>query len=180
MSLRAIVASRTRITPILPPVVHLNEVETRLCSLLDEFVQHLEQDGVQTTCRFAGGWVRDKVRRSKPKYTEPLPESRQLLGAESNDIDVAVEDITGVSFANRLAEFLKSNKNESVRDPITVEANPDQSKHLETAKMKLWGIELDLVNLRAEKYAEDSRIPNQIARTIPHHPSLIRLTRFVD
>lgn len=70
--------------------------------------------------------------------------------------------MTGVSFANRLVEFLKSNKNESVRDPITVEANPDQSKHLETAKMKLWGIELDLVNLRAEEYAEDSRIPNQI------------------
>lgn len=70
--------------------------------------------------------------------------------------------MTGVSFANRLVEFLKSNKNESVRDPIIVEANPDQSKHLETAKMKLWGIELDLVNLRAEEYAEDSRIPNQI------------------
>jgi tRNA nucleotidyltransferase (CCA-adding enzyme) len=88
--------------------------------------------------------------------------------------------MTGVSFANRLAEFLKSNKNESVRDPITVEANPDQSKHLETAKMKLWGIELDLVNLRAEKYAEDSRIPNQIAHTISQRSSLIHLTRFSD
>jgi len=62
MSLRAIAASRTRVVPILPPVVHLNEVEDKLCSLLDEFVQHLgEQDGIQTTCRFAGGWVRDKV-----------------------------------------------------------------------------------------------------------------------
>jgi hypothetical protein len=68
MSLRAIVASRTRIIPILPPVVRLNEVEDRLCSLLDEFVLHLkQQDGIQTTCRFAGGWVRDKVRRNNPK-----------------------------------------------------------------------------------------------------------------
>lgn len=68
MSLRAIVASRTRAIPQLPPAVHLNEVEDRLCSLLDEFVQHLkEQDGIQTTCRFAGGWVRDKVRGSNPK-----------------------------------------------------------------------------------------------------------------
>ena len=75
--------------------------------------------------------------------------------------------MTGVSFATRLVEFLKSNKNESVRDPITVGANPDQSKHLETARMKLWGIELDLVNLRAEEYAEASRIPNQIVCTIP-------------
>jgi len=78
--------------------------------------------------------------------------------------------MTGISFANRLAEFLKSHKNESVRDPITVEANPDQSKHLETAKMKLWDIELDLVNLRAEEYAENSRIPNRIVCTILHDP----------
>ena len=62
MSLQAIVASRTRVVPVLPPAIRLNEVEDRLCSLLDEFVQHLkQQDGVQTTCRFAGGWVRDKV-----------------------------------------------------------------------------------------------------------------------
>lgn len=99
---------------------------------------------------------------SIPEYEQYLIESRQLLGTESNDIDVAIQDMTGVSFANRLAEFLKSNKNEFVRDPITVEANPDQSKHLETAKMKLWDIELDLVNLRAEEYTENSRIPNQI------------------
>ena len=79
--------------------------------------------------------------------------------------------MTGISFANRLAEFLKSNKNELVRDPITVEANPDQSKHLETAKMKLWDIELDLVNLRAEEYAEDSRIPNQIVCNVLHGSS---------
>ena len=68
MSLRTIVASRTRVIPTLPPAVRLNEVEDRLCSLLDEFVQHLEEhDGIQTTCRFAGGWVRDKVRRNNPK-----------------------------------------------------------------------------------------------------------------
>ena len=105
-----------------------------------------------------------------PGHAYHLPESRQLLGIESNDIDVAVQDMTGTSFANRLAEFLKSSKNEFVKDPITVEANPDQSKHLETAKMKLWDIELDLVNLRAEEYAEDSRIPNQIVSNILHDP----------
>ena len=80
--------------------------------------------------------------------------------------------MTGISFANRLTEFLKSNKNEFVKDPIIVEANPDQSKHLETAKMKLWDIELDLVNLRAEEYAEESRIPNQtVCSTLHDLPS---------
>ena len=37
-------------------------------------------------------------------------------------------------------------------------SNPEQSKHLETARMKLDGLELDLVNLRCETYT-DSRIP---------------------
>lgn len=39
-------------------------------------------------------------------------------------------------------------------------SNPDQSKHLETARMIVAGLELDLVNLRSEKYADQtSRIP---------------------
>ncbi len=37
-------------------------------------------------------------------------------------------------------------------------SNPEQSKHLETARLKLAGLEIDLVNLRSESYA-DSRIP---------------------
>jgi hypothetical protein len=41
-----------------------------------------------------------------------------------------------------------------------IESNPEQSKHLETARMKVAGVELDLVNLRSEKYADQtSRIP---------------------
>jgi tRNA nucleotidyltransferase (CCA-adding enzyme) len=38
--------------------------------------------------------------------------------------------------------------------------NPSQSKHLETATMKIHGIDVDFVNLRAnEVYGADSRIP---------------------
>ena len=41
-----------------------------------------------------------------------------------------------------------------------IESNPEQSKHLETARMKVAGLELDLVNLRSEQYADQtSRIP---------------------
>lgn len=39
-----------------------------------------------------------------------------------------------------------------------ITCNPEQSKHLETARMKLLDFELDLVNLRSETYS-DSRIP---------------------
>ncbi|CAM9905559.1 unnamed protein product, partial [Sphacelaria rigidula] len=39
------------------------------------------------------------------------------------------------------------------------QANPEQSKHLETARMKILGSWVDLVNLRTETYSADSRIP---------------------
>lgn len=52
-----------------------------------------------------------------------------------------------------------------MKDPVTVEANPEQSKHLETARTSILGLEIDLVNLRCEEYAENSRIPNQIVGT---------------
>jgi len=43
--------------------ISLTEVEAKLCTLLDEYVQHLEnRNGTRTSCRIAGGWVRDKVR----------------------------------------------------------------------------------------------------------------------
>jgi Poly A polymerase head domain len=40
-----------------------------------------------------------------------------------------------------------------------IAANPDQSKHLETATLKLHGLSIDMVHLRNEKYTEESRIP---------------------
>lgn len=41
-------------------------------------------------------------------------------------------------------------------------SNPDQSKHLETARMRLFDIWIDFVNLRSEEYAENSRIPSKV------------------
>lgn len=41
-------------------------------------------------------------------------------------------------------------------------SNPDQSKHLETATMKLYDLWIDFVNLRCEDYSENSRIPTMV------------------
>lgn len=41
-------------------------------------------------------------------------------------------------------------------------SNPEQSKHLETATMRVKGVWLDFVNLRAETYAQNSRIPTMV------------------
>jgi hypothetical protein len=41
-----------------------------------------------------------------------------------------------------------------------IQTNPEQSKHLETARVKLADLWIDVVNLRSETYASDSRIPS--------------------
>ena len=68
----------------------------------------------------------------------------------------------GVSFAERFVEFCRTTKNLTVKNVAKIESNPDQSKHLETARTTILGIELDFVNLRSEEYAENSRIPTQV------------------
>ena len=67
----------------------------------------------------------------------------------------------GVSFAEKFVEYVAS-KDLPVKTVATIARNPDQSKHLETAKTTVLGIELDLVNLRSESYTEDSRIPTEM------------------
>jgi len=41
-------------------------------------------------------------------------------------------------------------------------SNPDQSKHLETARMHIYDTWIDFVNLRSETYVENSRIPTMV------------------
>ena len=118
--------------------------------------------------RFTGGWVRDK-----------------LLGKKSHDIDVAINKMTGYQFGLRLKEYLeipgnlekydlesiasndkqsqkagKTDKSKSVGGLHKIEANPEKSKHLETTTMQIFGLDIDLVNLRKETYSdEEGRIP---------------------
>lgn len=82
-----------------------------------------------TQLRVAGGWVRDK-----------------LLGLSSSDIDIAISNMTGQEFAKLLGGY------------HLIKANPEKSKHLETATVNIAGLSVDLVNLRSEVYS-DSRIP---------------------
>jgi tRNA nucleotidyltransferase (CCA-adding enzyme) len=85
----------------------------------------------------------------------------QLLGSQSNDMDVALSDIMGLAFAEHLTEFAHS-KGIELGTISKIEQNPDQSKHLETATFKVFGLDIDLVNLRSEEYAESSRIPTGV------------------
>ncbi|KAJ1309611.1 hypothetical protein OPQ81_006383 [Rhizoctonia solani] len=130
--------------------ITLTKEEDSICTLLDDFTKVLRQSGEEykgVECRIAGGWVRDK-----------------LLGIPSNDIDIALAEIMGTTFAEKLQAYMAS---KNLQDNFggrsttiaTIARNPEQSKHLETARMKVLGHEVDFVNLRSETYAGDSRIP---------------------
>lgn len=167
-------------SPTLPRITLTPIEETlRLC-LLDaaEFIQQRDKEDPQIAptaneplvLRFAGGWVRDK-----------------LLGVDSHDIDVAINCMTGERFGEGLKEYLDipgnlekykgyHSGNPSIIDFIKIhkiEKNPEKSKHLETATTRIFGLDIDLVNLRKETYTDDSRNP-QIEMGTPAEDALRR------
>jgi len=87
--------------------------------------------------------------------------SQQLLGSQSNDIDIALNDVMGLAFAEGLAAYA-SEKGVETGTIGKIAQNPEQSKHLETATFKVFGLDIDLVNLRSEEYTSDSRIPTEV------------------
>jgi tRNA nucleotidyltransferase/poly(A) polymerase len=75
------------------------------------------------------------------------------------DIDIALDDMLGREFADHLNEYLSSKGEDTVSVGVVLK-NPEKSKHLETATMKVESFWIDFVNLRAEEYTQDSRIPD--------------------
>lgn len=126
----------------------LSDVEKQICGLLNDyagFYNEKHPNSEPLALRITGGWVRDK-----------------LLGYESHDLDIAINLMTGEQFAMQLGEYLRENYSKYRVMPNNVhkiDKNPEKSKHLETATTKLFGMEIDFVNLRSEEYTEQSRIP---------------------
>ena len=96
----------------------------------------------------------------------------KLLNVQSHDIDVALSTMTGWQFAQILRQFIDDGraiayeeeaKKLQLKAPLgsihQIAANPEKSKHLETVATRMFGFDVDLVNLRKEVYAEDSRNP---------------------
>ena len=149
---------------VVPSRLTLNPRERQLKELLVAAAAHIDQQAASAKeeqpdvkprqnpliLRWAGGWVRDK-----------------LLNLESHDIDVAINTMTGETFALELQAFCSIEANraaykigpDDLKHLHTIKKNPDSSKHLETATTSLFGLDLDFVNLRKETYAADSRNP---------------------
>ncbi|XP_037425027.1 CCA tRNA nucleotidyltransferase, mitochondrial-like [Triticum dicoccoides] len=120
--------------------LELSKEEEKIFLRLLDVVRHYR---LGTTLRVAGGWVRDK-----------------LLGKQPTDIDIALDNITGQDFSQKVDAYLKLiGEGDKKRGTKLIPCNPDKSKHLETAKTYMFNKEIDFVNLRSEKYAESSRIP---------------------
>lgn len=130
------------------PTIQLTEKENQVCSLLKDYTSYFNARNVDKeplTLRITGGWVRDK-----------------LLGQKSHDLDIAINVMSGEEFATGLNEYLSQHVDKYGIQPHNIhkiDKNPEKSKHLETATTKLFGLEVDFVNLRSEEYTEDSRIP---------------------
>ncbi|XP_068640395.1 tRNA nucleotidyltransferase cca2-like [Aristolochia californica] len=118
--------------------IALTEKEKKIFNRLIDVLRHFK---LETQLRVAGGWVRDK-----------------LLGKECYDIDIALDNMLGREFCEKVNEYL-AYAGEEQQGVGVIQCNPDQSKHLETARMRIYDIWIDFVNLRSEAYVENSRIP---------------------
>ena len=122
--------------------VTLTRAERRLFAFL---VQVAAERSPETTVRVAGGWVRDK-----------------LLGLPGRDIDIVLDDTTGAQFAKHVvAHQRKSKAKGAVSGFGVIRTNPEQSKHLETVAMTIFGEPIDINCFRTDDYTREpsSRIP---------------------
>ncbi|KAL7579326.1 hypothetical protein ACA910_014004 [Epithemia clementina (nom. ined.)] len=107
------------------------------------------------------------LRRRPGATSSSSPPSNPLMAANGPshkpvDIDIALDDMLGQEFAEHLNDYLSS-QGEETHSVGVVLKNPEKSKHLETATMKVGGFWIDFVNLRAEEYTqENSRIPDMM------------------
>jgi tRNA nucleotidyltransferase/poly(A) polymerase len=127
----------------------ITDRERQVFTLLLDTVEHYQ---LNTTVRVAGGWVRDR-----------------LLGGDSDDLDIALDNMTGAEFAEKVSEYGES-QGVDLSSVGLVTVNIEQSKHLETACLTVYGLHIDMTNLRTETYT-DTRIPDMRMGTAPEDAS---------
>jgi len=168
--------------------IRLTDEEKKLFALLRHV--RAETGLENTTLRVAGGWVRDKLlatdefqayhkvfvvagkrltskfqikKQSPPQSSMGRQGTKILVNPDDNsqpvDIDIALDDMLGREFADHLNEYLSMHGKDTLSVGVVLK-NPEKSKHLETATMKVGPFWIDFVNLRAEEYTQDSRIPD--------------------
>mmetsp|Transcript_1309 Transcript_1309/g.1836 ORF Transcript_1309/g.1836 Transcript_1309/m.1836 type:complete len:630 (-) Transcript_1309:312-2201(-) len=157
-----VVSSGLDVEEIVPIVVdaeiNLQPQEEKLFRLL---LRASKDQGLDATLRVAGGWVRDKLLEANNHWSvRGLPAGSQSIDTSKIDIDIALDTMMGAEFAESINDWLET-QGRHTKTVAVVQRNPEKSKHLETATMKISGFSLDFVNLRTESYTDDSsRIPS--------------------
>jgi tRNA nucleotidyltransferase/poly(A) polymerase len=125
-------------------IININENEK---ILFDKLRNCAEEHKV--ILRVAGGWVRDKI-----------------LDLANDDIDIAVDVMTGNVFSEYLFNYINElNNGWKCSQPNIIDEDAEKSKNLETATLDITipngtTFELDIVGLRKEVYDNpDSRVP---------------------
>jgi len=137
--------------------------------------------------RIAGGWVRDKLLNQDSQDVDVTldcmtghrfaaivqaylrsnhpPTTSRISSISSTDDNGNLAEKKSNSISNsKIKQKKKTKKSESHKIAV-ISANPSQSKHLETATMRVLGVDIDFVNLRAEEvYDPNSRIPTHRTR----------------
>lgn len=178
--------------------IELTEDEAKLFELLRQVTS---ETNLGSTLRVAGGWVRDKLLASpefhrhyhsqpseqhKIRVLSKLHKSSQgSVGRQGTklviedddhqpvDIDIALDDMLGREFADHLNEYLQKHGEKTISVGVVLK-NPEKSKHLETATMKVGSFWIDFVNLRAEEYTQNSRIPDMMRIGTPSEDAFRR------
>lgn len=131
-------------------MLQFNEIEQKIFHIINKYAQSRSPP---TVARLAGGFVRDRI-----------------MGIRSHDIDVVLDNVSGYEFALGLSAGYEDRPATGPADapaipsPHKIKANPDKSKHLETATTSILGMSIDFAQLRSEHYAE-SRIPTIVPGT---------------
>lgn len=119
--------------------INISPLEKKIFDFLIVVKNHFN---LPTEMRVAGGWVRDK-----------------LMGKDSDDIDIALSGMTGEKFISYILKYPGIEKIlGNTPKTYLVQENPEQSKHLATSGIQLFGQKIEFVNLRSEEYA-NTRIP---------------------
>lgn len=126
----------------------LSHQELQLFELLCQAGLRTDLPGANPTiCRVAGGWVRDRI-----------------LGVPSDDIDIAVDNTTGLQFARNVNAELVQQGHPPAKIAI-IAAQPDKGKNLETATLHLFGtFDVDFVHLRSPERGSALGTPEQDAK----------------
>ena len=108
------------------------ETDTKVIDIIKKAISCVSEK--QIIVRIVGGWVRDKI-----------------LGLSNDDIDITVSGISCVDFGKIISEQENTKY-------VVLEANHEQCKHVDTARVCLFkNFWLDICNLRPDHFSKDGK-----------------------